>query len=148
MTKGQCKPVNDSELKKIILMRAYELARRSFSSVSQQTTLAVFWWKPCVSFEDTFHPTSFLLPAVFKTHTKPKPTWTNKLHIQTNISICCNSSHSERRRDHGLSPSCQSQSSPKLFMALYFIYDYIFPCRLKVCRSRFCWQKQSSRSIS
>lgn len=44
-------------------------------------------------------------------------------------------------------PHVNHKSSPKLFMALYFIYDYIFPCHLKVRKSRFCWQKQSCQAF-
>lgn len=72
---------------------------------------------------------------------------TSKLHIRTNVFICCNSSHTVRRHNQVLSPSCQSQCSPKLFMALYFIYDYIFPCHLKVRKSQFAGRNRAAKAF-
>lgn len=62
---------------------------------------------------------------------------TSKLHVQIYVLICCNSSHTVQSNNQVLSLSCQSQCSPKLFIAPYFIYDYIFPCHLKVRKSQF-----------
>ncbi len=44
-------------------------------------------------------------------------------------------------------PHVNHNAPPKLFMAPYFIYDFIFPCHLKVRKSRFCRQKQSCQAF-
>lgn len=72
---------------------------------------------------------------------------TSKPHIQRNVLICCNSSHTVQSNNQVLSPSCQSQCSPKLFMPLYFIYDYIFPCHLKVRKSRFAGRNRAAKAF-
>lgn len=71
----------------------------------------------------------------------------NMLHSHTNVLICCNSSHTVQRHNQVLSPSCQSQCSPKLFMGLYFIYDYIFPCHLKVRKSQFAGRNRAAKTF-
>lgn len=83
---------------------------------------------------------------MIKTHCS-RQARTTELHIQTNVLICCNSSHTVRRHNQVLSPSCQSQCSPKLCMALYFIYDYIFPCHLKVRKSRFAGRNRAAKAF-
>lgn len=65
----------------------------------------------------------------------------------TNVLICCNSSHTVQRHNQVLSPSCQSQCSSKLFMGLYFIYDYIFPCHLKVRKSQFAGRNRAAKTF-
>lgn len=67
--------------------------------------------------------------------------------IQTNVLICCNSSHTVQRHNQVFSPSCQSQCSPKLFMVLYFIYDCIFPCHLKVRKSQFAGRNRAAKTF-
>lgn len=63
------------------------------------------------------------------------------------ILICCNSSHKVRRHNHVPQPSCQSQCSPTLFMALFFIYEYIFPCHLKVRKRWFAGRNRAAKAF-
>lgn len=72
---------------------------------------------------------------------------TKTLHIQTDVLICCNSSLTQWRHNQVPSPSRQSQWWAKLFMPLYFIYDCIFPCLLKVRKSRFVGRHRAAEAF-
>lgn len=122
----------------------YLFKPNSISSVE----LCVKNWS--VIFEKTFHPASrpsLLVQAAIKNINVVADVQTSKLHIQTNVLICRNSSHTVQSNNQVLSPSCQSQCSPKLCMALYFIYDYIFPCHLKVRKSRFAGRNWAAKAF-
>lgn len=95
----------------------------------------------------TFYPASpfLLVQAVIKKAIADIQT--SKLRILANILICCNSSHTVRGSNQVLPFSCQSQRSPKLFITLYFIYDYIFPCHLKVRESQFAGRNRAAKAF-
>lgn len=61
--------------------------------------------------------------------------------------ICCNSSLTQWRHNQVPSPSRQSQWWAKLFMPLYFIYDCIFPCLVKVRKSRFVGRHRAAEAF-
>lgn len=70
-----------------------------------------------------------------------------ELHIQSNVLICFHSSHTLPRHNQVLLPPRQSKCSPTLFIAVYFIYDDIFPCYLKVRRSRLAGRNRAAKEF-
>lgn len=69
------------------------------------------------------------------------------LRTQPEVLICCNLSLTLSRHNQVLSPSCQSQCMPKLFISLSFIYDNIFPCRLKVSKSQLTGRNRAAKAF-